>query len=360
MKKLILFTVCLIYLSVKSQIDTNLLFNDWYLVKLEMRDGSKPFKKPKYYYDKIYSIKKDYLFTRTIKDFYDNKENFKIPYSFNKNFIITNKEYYLEIESLTKDSLILSQNIPKKDNKDLEKYFFVPIKTLINRELTKNKNSDTLYVSKILTPTLKNGFFYRTIKDVKSPKDYSKNPVDNFRFNGVIIVDNLNRNIKTIINDYNPNFQNEISKKVQIINTYKNWNLNNFEKYKYIKIPFAFIHYYEKKSDLESFGDLFNLNSTNYDDIFIEEEVGLKQIQKSNEYFNIAVNMYQKQDYIKAIENFQKCYTENYKMLDAYYNYAMLNFNFADKEEACKIWKFLKDEGQKDAESLYSQKCIIN
>lgn len=359
MKKLITLTLFLVFFYGFSQIQEVLLYNDWYLVKLEMKDGSKLFMKENYYdKDKVYTIRKDYYVSRDMSNYYRNLENFKVKYKLNKNKMVTHEETSLTIEKLTRDSLILSQNILGNEDKDLERYYFVPVSRKINAEVEKYKNADTLVASNIITPIFNNTFFRRTIRDMESKKDYQKNPIKNYRFNGYIYLNTKEKTINTILLDYNPEYTNEINQKLKYINNYKNWNINNLEKYSVIKIPFVFISYYQKKEKTESWGEIFTLYSVNYDDVFFQDKVSYTQLVTGNEYFGEAMKYYQNKNFPKAIEYFKKSYTENYRNLDAYYNYAELNYSTGHKEEACKTWDFLKNEGQKSAEKDYQLKCL--
>lgn len=361
MKKLIALTFFLVSFYAFSQIKEDFLYNDWYLVKLEMKDGSKLFMKENYYdKDKIYTIRKDYYISKDMRNYYRNLENYKVKYKLNKNKMVTHEETSLTIEKLTRDSLILSQNILGKEDKDLERYYFIPVKTIINAEVEKYKNADTLVASNIFTPIFNNNFFHRTVRDMESKKDYQKSPIKNYRFNGYIYLNTKEKKINTILLDFNPEFTNEINQKLKYINNYKNWDINNLEKYPFIKIPFVFISYYQKKEKTESWGEIFTLYSINYDNVFFQDKVSYDQLVKGNEYFGEAMKYYQKKNFIKSIEFFKKSYKENFRNLDAYYNYAELNFITGNKDEACKMWNFLKNEGQKSAEKDYQLKCIGN
>ena len=326
-----------------------------------MKDGSKPFKKEKYFFkDYCISVDKNNYYLGEISEILAKKSNTTIKYSLLENKLITSPQSSLNIDKLTADSLILTQNISQTDDKDLQRYFLVPLKKMVNEKRSEQIGKDTLLANSFILPEFKNSNKnHRTIRNISKTNPFTKNPILNFRFNGYILLDVKNKKVKAIANKYDEQFKKKVEEQLRLLdNSYKNWNVSGLQNFKFIKIPFAFIHYFEKKEDLESSGNLLNLYSSNYDDIFVTAEIGLSQLEESGIFFNSAVAAYQRKNYVQSISLFKKAYEINNGYLDAYYNYAEINFIHGSKVEACSTWFFLKNEGQKIAERDYNQKCV--
>lgn len=361
MKKLFLLLVILNISLLSAQIDTQLLYQDWYAVKVEMKDGSKPFKKEKYVFkDYCISIDKKYYYLGKVDVILANKSNSAIRYSLVGKKLVTSSESSLNIDKLTADSLILSQNISQTDAKDLERYILIPLNKLVDNKLAEQRGKDTLVANSFLHPEFKNlKNANRSIRNISATNPYTKNPTLNFRFSGFVFLDLKNKKVEAVANKHDIKFKKEVDEQLRLLdNSFKNWNVSKVKEFRFVKIPFAFIHYYEKKEDLESSGDLLNLYSLDYNDIFISAEVGLNQLEESGKFFTIAVSAYQRKNYPESIKFFQKAYQINNTYLDAYYNYAEINFEHGSKEEACETWLYLKNEGQKTAEKIFLEKCL--
>ncbi|MBF8456621.1 hypothetical protein IV494_05440 [Kaistella sp. G5-32] len=361
MKKIVYLFLILNVGFLSAQIDTKLLYQDWYAVKVEMKDGSRPFKKEKFVFkDYCISIDKNNYYLGKVDAILSHKSNPAIKYSLIGRKLLTSSESSLNIDKLTADSLILTQNISQTDPKDLERYVLIPLKKLVDDKIAEQKGKDTLVANSFLHPEFKN-FKYtnRSIKTISKSNPYTKNPTLNFRFSGFVILDLENKKVTATANKYDEKFKKEVDEQLRLLdNSYKNWNLSKLNGYKYVKIPFAFIHYYEKKEDLESSGDLLNLYSLDFNDIFITAEISLAQLEESGKFFTSAVSAYQRKNYAESLKLFQKAFQTNNTYLDAYYNFAEINFAYGSKKEACTTWLFLKDEGQKIAEKSYNSKCL--
>jgi len=340
MKKLLFIINLFSFANAFSQINPKLLYNDWYLCKTEMKDGSKPFLKPHYIDENtVFTIRKNYFLTRSMQKYYHDFEDFKVPFNLVKDEIISNKDSSYKIEKLTLDSLIITKNlIILKEEK-----FFEKLDTLIIK-------------NDILSPIFKNTFFTTHIR-TKRPEN-PKIIENNFRFKGYIIFDNQNKKIDIKITDFNPNDQKNIDEKLKIIRKYKNWEIVSKSK-RFIKLPFAFISFFDKTDTTsESWGEVLQLYAENYDQVFLTDKTYDIKIE-GNKWYKEGVIAFQKNQIKKAADCFKKSFEVNIRMLDSYYNYAIINYeNLKNKNEACKIWKFLKDNGQKEAEAEYNQKCI--
>lgn len=358
MKRVLLIIICLFYILGKSQIDTNFLYNDWYLVKLEMRDGSKPFlsyKNSDSNYNFVIEHNNKYAMCNTESLFYYKVEPY-ISFRLTNNKMITSLESSLNIESLNQDSLILSQNILGQEKKDLLKFYLIRKDIIYNKELKKNINKDTLYANNILAPKYLDRLSYRTIKDLTYKKNTKPEKKPTYRFNGYIILDNLNKSSKVFLKEYKKDSIELITQKIKPLEKFENWDTSHLMNFKVIKIPFNFISYNNIKKTTQSLGEVFQLFSLEYQ----ENSYGpsIEEIRKSYEYYTKGVSYYQAQNLEKAAEYFELSFKENKHNLDAYYNYSAIKFENKQIEEACKIWEFLKNEGQKEAEKFYNEKCI--
>lgn len=360
MKKILHLLLILNVGFLSAQINSKFLYKDWYAIKVEMKDGSKPFKKDKFVFkDHCISIDKNYYYIGKVDLILAKKANSTIKYTLVGNKLETSSESSLNIDKLTADSLILTQNIAQTDDKDLERYILIPLEKLVKEKLAEQKGKDTLIANSFLHPEFKNfRNTNRSIRNISKTNPFTKNPTVDFRFNGFVLLDLENKKVTATAKQYDEKFKKEVDEQLRLLDySFKNWNVSNVKEFRFVKIPFAFIHYYKKEEDLESSGDLLNLYSLDYNEIFISAEVGLDQLEKSGKFFTSAVSAYQRKNYTESIKFFQKAYQTNKTYLDAYYNYAEINFAHGSKEEACETWLYLKNEGQKIAEKSFLEKC---
>ncbi|WP_172278627.1 tetratricopeptide repeat protein [Chryseobacterium sp. LAM-KRS1] len=360
MRTIFVLLLILLFSSCNAQFDKNNLINDWYLYKLETKDGSKPFLL-KNISEKNYNIiinKNDYLLVNNqtlFSSFRDSR--FKTNYNLIQNRLVTSSESSLTIEKLGKDSLILSQNIKGFEAKDLLRYFYVRKDIVLQNEIKKNLNKDTLIANNILSPTFKNPLSTRQLKDLTITKPFSvKDRPINYKFNGYIFINVQTKTVTIKLISFDNELLDQINKKSKDLIKFNNWDVASLNNFKIIKIPFAFESYYKLSKEIESYGEIYSFYSIDFNSNN-EENISYQQTQKSSSLFNQALLEYQNKNYIKSIELFDQAYKYNPKKLDAYYNSAAINFGIGKKEEACKIWEYLKNEGQKIAESEYNLKC---
>lgn len=357
MKKLIYLFLLLKLTTLSAQIDSKYLVNDWYLTKSEMKDGSRIFVKPLNYLDNY-----GFRFTKKTYSFNDiqrleENNGFPITYLLKKNELWTSPGSSLVIEKLTTDSLIIVQKIENMEDKDLLRYYLVPLKKVRQNRFDELKGSDTLLASKILGPVFKNGLRKGTIRTIDEMHPVTTSQVANYRFNGTLLFDLEKKSVVASLKNFDNNFKRKIEEKLQFLTTPKNWNFSGADGFKYAKIDFAFIHYYKMEGQNESFGDIYNLYSNDFEDVFITEKTGLADVEESNKFFNFAISAFQKKNYQEALSFFEKSFTNNNRNLNAYYNFAAINYSLGNIEKACKTYKFLKEEGQKSAEKIYIEKC---
>ncbi|MCS3528712.1 lipopolysaccharide assembly protein LapB [Chryseobacterium sp. JUb7] len=344
-------------LNCNSQIEHNHLINEWYIYKIEMQDGSKPFLLKDIHSSKHYSIiidKTDYYLVNDQQLIETRKDPvFKTKYNLIGNKLITSPESYLTIEKLNKDSLILSQNIKGFESKDLQRYYYVRKVLAIEEEIKKNEKKDTLRATSILGPRFRPFLIRRMLKDLTNTKPL-KEKLPNFKFNGYILINLKRETIDIKLNEYDKNFINEINLKNQQFYKFSNWNFSSVSNFEVIKIPFSFVSYYTLDTEIETYGDVCNLFTLHF---LTDFDPTYEEVKKSTALFTKALQEYKKNNYTKAIEFFDLSYQINPKNLDAYYNSADINFALGEKNRACKIWHYLKLEGQKFAENQYELNC---
>ena len=333
MKKIFYLVLILQIGFLSAQIDTKVLYQDWYAVKVEMKDGSKPFKKEKFVFkDYCISIDKNNYYLGKTNEILTKKANATVKYSLKGNKLMTSSQSSLIIDKLTNDSLILTQDIIGIDVKDLQRYFLVPLKQIVDKKREEQFGKDTLVANSFLFPEFKKRISNRLIRNISKANPFTKNPVQNYRFTGIILLDLKNKKVTANAYEYDEKFKTEVDKQLRYLdNSFNNWDISNLKQFKFIKIPFAFIHYYEKQPDLESSGDLYNFYSLDFADVFVTSEIGLSQLEESGKFFASAVSAYQMKNYVESIKLFQKAYQTNNTYLDAYYNYAEINFVLGSK-----------------------------
>lgn len=179
----------------------------------------------------------------------------------------------------------------------------------------------------------------------------------NFKFNGYILINTVDKKINYILDSYDAKLSQIIKEKIKPLLNISNWDISSLKNFKTIKVPFAFISYYNLNTEIESYGELYNFYSLDFD---FANDYGpsIQQLQESDNFFKSALEQYKNNNLHKSIELFDRSAKANPKNLDAYYNSASINSAVGDKAEACKIWKFLKDEGQIVAKNEYDSKCV--
>lgn len=361
MKKSILLFLILSFELFIAQIEKDLLKGEWYMYKIETKDGGRPFLL-KNIRNKNFNIvinKSNYILVNDQILFSSrDKIGLSTNYSLVKNFLITSPESSLSIDKLTKDSLVLSQNIINIEKKDLQKYYYVRKEIIWNKELKQNIGKDTLFATNIVNPTFKLNLNRRMLKPLSMGKPVNEKDRNiNFKFNGYILINTFDKKINYILDSYDAKLSQIIKEKIKPLLNISNWDISLLKNFKIIKVPFSFTSYYELNSELESYGELYNLYSTDFD-LADDNNPTFQQLQESDKFFKSALEQYKNNNLNKSIELFDQSVKANPKNLDAYYNSASINFAVGNKVEACKIWKFLKNEGQIVAKKEYDSKCV--
>lgn len=357
MKKFYLLLLLLCTYSAFAQIDSKLLVDTWYVADATMKDGSKIFLKPSNHL-KNYGFefrKKSYC----LYDLHLLQQGFgvQIPYVLRGNELITSPESSLIIEKLTVDSMIVSQKIHNVDDKDLLRYYLVPLKKVRQEKYEAVKTKDTILATPLLGPFFTKNFNKRSIKTLDATHFVTEGETGEYKFNGTLLFDIEKKKIIPMLKNFDTNFKNSTHQKLQPLLQVKDWNFSNAKGFKYAQIPFSFIHYYTVKNGVESYGDLYTLYTDKYADVFISEEIGLVEISKSDQLFKSAIFEFNKMNYKKAADLFEQSFKANKRNLNAYYNFADLNYALGEVDKACEMYQFLSNEGQKTAQKIFNEKC---
>lgn len=357
MKKNYLLFLLLYTCFTFAQVDSKLLVDTWYLTDVKMKDGSEIFLKSANDY-KNYGFdfrKKTYSYNDIHR--LEQGLTFQIPYILKGNELVTAQDSSLLLEKLTSDSMIISQKIQNMEDKDLLRYYLVPLKKVREEQYEATKTKDTLIATPVLGPFFTKGLTRRNIKTLDETHFITAGETAAFKFNGTLLFDIEKKKIIPLIKNFDSKYKENIQQKLEFLTKNKDWSFSNVKDYKYVKIPFSFIHYYETKDRTESYGDLYTLYTDKYEDVFVSEEIGISDIEQSNKLFNSAIFEFKKMNYKTAIDLFEKSFKVNKRNLNAYYNFADINFAIGEKDKACKMYQFLSNESQKTAQRIFAEKC---
>lgn len=360
MKKILHLLLFLNVGVLSAQIDTKLLQKDWFVTNILMKDGSKPFQQEESYM-KNYGL-------RVESDFYKLDEvnslhiKSKIPmnYFLRGNVMETSPESGLRIEKLTSDSLIVSQKIDNMEENKLMRYYLIPLSKARNQRMALFKGKDTLISNPILNPYFKNKLTKKNFKTNNGKISFTKEQKQKFHFNGYILLDLAQKKATAILNNYDSTYSSEVENITKnLTGNFSDWNVAPFYAFKFIKVPFSFKRHFQITKSLYTYGDIYTLNSDEipaYEVSFINTEE--QEEITSNKYFSLGVQDYEQKKYESAASNFEKSFIANRRNLQAYYNYAALSLLIGNKIKACETYEFLKDQGQKPAEKILSEKCL--
>lgn len=360
MKKIFYLFLTLNFGILSAQIDTKLLQKDWYITKLEMKDGSKPFQKKESFMQNYgLRIESDQYKLGEMNSLHI-KSHIPLYYFLRGNVMETSPESGMLVEKLTSDSLIVSQKIDKMEENKLMRYYLIPLSKARNQRMVLFKGKDTLISNPILNPYFKNKLTKKEFKTSNGKVSFSKKQKQNFQFNGYLLLDLTQKKATAVLNDYDSNYSTEVEEIIKnLTENFSDWNVAPFADFKFIKVPFSFKRHFQITKSLYTYGDIYTLNSDEipaYEVSFINTEE--QEEITSNKYFSLGVQDYEQKKYESAASNFEKSYIANRRNLQAYYNYAALSLIIGNKIKACETYEFLKDQGQKPAEKIFSEKCL--
>lgn len=359
MKKIFYLFLILNVGFLSAQIDKKLLYQDWFITNILMKDGSKPFQKKETFMQNFG--------LRVESDFYKLDEvnslhiKSKIPmfYFLRDHLLETSPESGMLIEKLTSDSLIISQKIDNMEENKLMRYYMIPLSKARNQRMVLFKGQDTLVSNPLLNPYFKNKLTKKEFKTNNGKPSFTKKQKQNFQFNGYVLLDLTQKKATAVLNNFDSSFSAEVEEITKnLTENFSDWNVAPFADFKFIKVPFSFKRYFQITGSLYSYGDIYTLNSDEipaFEVSFINEEAEEENV--SNNYFSLGVKDYEKKNYEEAALNFEKSYIANPRNLQAYYNYAALSLIIGNKLKACETYEFLKDKGQKPAEKIFLEKC---
>ncbi|GGD32917.1 tetratricopeptide repeat protein [Flavobacterium orientale] len=318
----------------------------WIKVKSEMKDGSKLFSRHEEESTYVeFKINTNQLCINYYP--FHSKSQDCVKFNLENDFIKTSPTSGYTIEKITDDSLKLTEKIAGLKDDKLRRYYLVKQETLLARFKEENKNNKNIVATANCTP--------KTTGNIgKDLVDAYKMKYGNFKLIGHLIIYPGEKKIQTVITYASK----KDSPKIQILkkvldNSFKNWDLTNFNEYESITLPFVVENINIKHSvgiDIIFFSD--NLNDLKP---FTMRNVA-KQV-KADELFKHGILAFQEKNYAKAIASFSECYEKDPKNLDALYNKAAALFQSGDKEKACKVWKEISNLGQVTGKELHHTYC---
>lgn len=157
--------------------------------------------------------------------------NIPVKFEMKGNFIKTGKIYetgYM-IEKITNDSLILADSFEYRG----KRYYFVNEKTLCNNSKVESKTNDVFVANHYCTPKQKQNIEQYILSKLKGKIN------SNFNIEGTISINIQENKVVTNITLEDLNDNKKLNKIIEYLNgTYNFWNLENFQQYKSIEIPF--------------------------------------------------------------------------------------------------------------------------
>ena len=343
------YTIILLALFISnltfSQMDRDKIYGTWIKVKSEMKDGSRLF----------HRLEKDstfaqYAIRRGKYCKYGSpvfaKSNDCLDFSLSGNIIVTSPTTGYQIEKVTVDSLIISENFEGETNDKLRRYYLLNQNVLISKFKESNKDIKNVIATKFCTPTCSLPIGSEIFKAFNS---YS-----NFRLIGSLKIFPTERKINTQITFSTRKDSSKINIIKKIINnSFEKWDLSNFNEYESIEIPFVFESKYT--GNYKGLNILFFTKDLNEFENIGESK--LSDMQKGSEYFEKGLKAYQEKKFIKAIEYFTESYRADPKNLDALYNKAAVYYESGDLQNACSTWKEIIDLGQVIGKTFFNDYC---
>lgn len=349
-----IFIFFIIFNHIKSQVNKQLLINNWTKVKTSTIDGSKDLSEP-------FAVSEYYNWQITPKQICMKTESIYIQpngcydYTIDKETLRTTPDSGYRIAKLDNDSLIVVEDIKGKTEKDkVKKIWFVKTSKIIDEYKSKTKNDSILVTTPFFTPTLKNYFLLEVAKDFQK-----KNIYPSLLFKGNLIIYPKEKQIDLVANEEKFN----LDKNFQIIKTaasksFNDWNLDNFQNFDKIYIPFILESKIEKmKGGMTFKGVRIYFFMDNFSDIQKIYGPKMEDLKLAQENFQKAISYFQNKKFEKAIEFFNKGYELNTSKVDALYNIVSIYSQLKDNDNMCLTLKKLKDLEQVDGTKLYNEYC---
>jgi hypothetical protein len=348
MKNIILFVFLFPSLLLFSQVKKKHLAGEWINTHTEMKDGSTLLKLVKEHNSYSYlNFKSKHYITRNQAG--DLENNMVIKYQLKNHFIISSKYFKYVIEKITSDSLVLLESMTKVNDDKLKRYYFVKEQTLKEIEERKNIQSKDLIANSYYSPKFDKNI-HRYLNN--SIKGYYQN----LKLKGNLTLYLLEKKIKT-------KFTHSSLKNVTILekilkesleNSYQYWSLKDFKKFETIEVSFVI-----KIEKTKSFKGLnIKLFTNSFNDLKADYGQNLKNITKSDEYFNLGLHALKEKKYRNASTFFLISYNSNILNIDALYNRAASLYKDKQIIRACSVWSKIKNLGQVQGQEIYRTHCL--
>lgn len=346
MRKVLFLITILFFNYTTGQIDISEITGNWIKFKSEMKDGSKlfsRFEEDSTYIE--YTINLNQLCVNSNPTHKTNQSC--VNFTLINNLIKTSPSSGYIIEKIVNDTLTMCEKIDGFTNDKLRRYYLIKQDILIANFKDKYKNKKNIVASKLFTPKTES-----TI-EIELNRAF-KNNYSNFKLIGNLKIFPKEKKIKTQITYSTKKDSSSIRTVKKVIDSsFEKWNLNDFDDYETVELPFII------KSEISKtywgIKVIFFTKDLNELDIVFGGK--LEDIRKSSEYFEKGIKAYQEKKYSKAIEYFTVSYKIDSKNLDALYNKAAVLFESGDKVNACNVWKEISNLGQVNGKDLYQNYC---
>lgn len=345
-----------IFFQIKFQAQNNFqnILGNWTNVKIRTIDGSKDLSE-KYSISKFYSwqINSSKICMRTESVY--KKQNNCFEYTLDNDIIRTSPTAGYKIEKIDNDSLIISEKIDGITQKDIvKKLWFVKSSKILRNEIEKNFSDSILIAYPFFTPQLKEDFIPEVAKNF-----INKGSFPSLLFKGNIIIYPKQQKIEFKSDDISINEnKNFLFIKNVAENSFKNWDLSDFQNFNKVYIPFIFQSKMEK---VKSGGTFKSVNIYFFMDDFenISKMYGpkMEDLELAQKNFTKAVSYLKSNKFDKAIDLFNKGFELNPTKVDALYNIVSIYSKLKDTDNMCLTLKRLKELEQTDGTKLYNEYC---
>ncbi|PWG06477.1 tetratricopeptide repeat protein [Polaribacter aquimarinus] len=323
---------------------------NWVKIKTEMKDGSRLIAIYKGY---IKQFEMTFQKNKFYKDYYPAQyyRNATFDYKLKNNKLITSKHFAYKIEKLTKDSLVISEEMKGVESDKLKRHYLIKKQSIISRQKELNKDSSELIANFFFTPKFKDNI-----------KLYLNNMLMkrhiNLKLKGKILLDTKNKKVETKItyrDIENISMQENILVNA-LNNSYTLWDIKGFENYENIIINFVIIM---NRKGKKSYGIKVGLLTNSFEQALGLYGLSYNQITNGNKFLSLGIKSIENKEYKKAIEYFTKSFKSNHTLVESLYNRAFCLYKLKEYNKACEDWNILKELGQKKGEKLFKKNCKI-
>ena len=347
---LIFFLLISANLFSQKKIKKEEFLGNWVKIKSEMKDGSKlipVYKDYTKHFEMIFQKKKFYT------DYYPAQyyKNATFDYKLKNNKLITSKHFAYQIEKITKDSLVISEEMKGLESDKLKRHYLIKKEIIINKYQKLNKGSKNLIANVFFTPKFKDNI-----------KLYLNNRLKkrhlNLKLKGKIILNTKNKKAETQItyrDSENILMQENILVNA-LNNSYTLWDIKGFENYENIIINFVIIMNREGE---KSYGIKVGLLTNSFEQLLGLYGLSYSQITDGNKFLSLGIENIENNEFKKAIDFFTKSFKSNHTLVESLYNRAYCYYKLKEYDKACLDWNILKELGQKKGEKLFMENCKI-